>query len=291
MRKKEIPLLYGQRKDGHICHVDDVPNGKACGCVCPSCGEPLEAKQGTIKIHHFAHIGGSECAYVRQTNIHCMAEEILEESKTLVFPKSEEVCFKNQTALFFPFQQCHVDEVMLEKRVSDFIPDIIIKSRRMTILVEIFVTHPVDEPKKDKIRKSDADLAIEIDLSDLAYKDISKEDLKHFIEDSSRSHWLLNRIEDTAKTNYEHNRDIIPIHQGRVCCPQMGSKLSATNCDKCLYQIENHDDSVSCNFRLVQSLRNDIRYPRIRSTSDKVICDMRKYQCYLQINGKRSRRL
>ena len=38
-----------------IVHVDEVPNGIACGCVCPACKASLIARHGTRRMHHFAH--------------------------------------------------------------------------------------------------------------------------------------------------------------------------------------------------------------------------------------------
>ncbi len=63
---ESLPILYGRSTaTGELVHVDDAPNGKACGCVCPDpgCGQPLIARNnGKKKIHHFAHIGGT-CAW------------------------------------------------------------------------------------------------------------------------------------------------------------------------------------------------------------------------------------
>ena len=48
--------LYAIRvSDGEIIHINDVPNGKNCGCICSKCKEPLIAKNGgTNYIQHFA---------------------------------------------------------------------------------------------------------------------------------------------------------------------------------------------------------------------------------------------
>lgn len=60
---ESLPILYGRSTaTGELVHVDDAPNGKACGCVCPDpgCGQPLIARNnGKKRIHHFAHIGGT----------------------------------------------------------------------------------------------------------------------------------------------------------------------------------------------------------------------------------------
>lgn len=37
-------------------HIDDVPNGAKCNCICKSCNDELIARNGgKLKKHHFAH--------------------------------------------------------------------------------------------------------------------------------------------------------------------------------------------------------------------------------------------
>ncbi len=53
----ELRLPYALDAAGHVVHVDHVPRGKDCACSCPSCEQPVLARQGEIRQHHFAHIG------------------------------------------------------------------------------------------------------------------------------------------------------------------------------------------------------------------------------------------
>ena len=46
---------WAQDSTGKMVHIDSVARGKSCGCHCPHCKEPLVAKHGDIKAHHFAH--------------------------------------------------------------------------------------------------------------------------------------------------------------------------------------------------------------------------------------------
>ena len=46
---------WAQDASGRMVHVDSVPRGIQCGCICPYCKEPLVAKHGDIKEHHFVH--------------------------------------------------------------------------------------------------------------------------------------------------------------------------------------------------------------------------------------------
>lgn len=51
------PLIpFGvDRETGRILEVSDVPRGRKCGCICPSCGASLVANQGSQKQWYFSH--------------------------------------------------------------------------------------------------------------------------------------------------------------------------------------------------------------------------------------------
>ena len=56
---RDIRLPYALRED-RLVHVDSVPTGNRCGCVCPNCRERLIAKNaGKVRAHHFSHVGAS----------------------------------------------------------------------------------------------------------------------------------------------------------------------------------------------------------------------------------------
>lgn len=78
--KVNSKLTYALSAEGKLVHVDDVPNGKACGCFCPNCGEGLQAKQGTKRKHHFSHLSGTECEAAYESMLHLLAKEKVQES-------------------------------------------------------------------------------------------------------------------------------------------------------------------------------------------------------------------
>lgn len=43
-----------------LVDVHDVARGRGCNCICPSCGQGLQAKQGETLFWHFAHDHDSE---------------------------------------------------------------------------------------------------------------------------------------------------------------------------------------------------------------------------------------
>lgn len=168
-----IPVTFAMRGANPV-HISQVANGLACGCVCPGCGDHMVAKKGPIKIHHFAHDGGSDCARGLQTMLHLVAKEILSKERQMVLPELElliEVLdasgrSRKVKGKALAIQSVMFDEVTLEKRLGDIIPDVICKFGGRTLLVEVGVTHFIDKIKAEKIRAMNID-CIEIDLRPL----------------------------------------------------------------------------------------------------------------------------
>ena len=87
-------IPFGLRESDHqYVDVADVRNGKQCGCICPSCKTPLQAKQGAIKQWHFAHssrgtsrITQKECEYSFWVSVLSMAKEIIRIGGVLTVP-------------------------------------------------------------------------------------------------------------------------------------------------------------------------------------------------------------
>lgn len=224
-------LPYGL-KDGKLLHISEVPdneNGLACGCKCPSpyCNDNLIAKtKGKKRDLHFAHANEDDCKYGLETGLHIAAKEILAKEKKFFTPKVlkcffakdilDEQSFKEYehrgygTFDFLEIigeSKIKVDDVYLEKRVEGFIPDIIIVSGKKKLLVEIAVTHFVDNIKLEKIRKAGFPL-IEINLSHLK-NDFTTEILKSILIEGGSDYktWIhnskLEKLFDEAKLKIE----------------------------------------------------------------------------------------
>lgn len=76
MKKNDPQIPYALDREGHMAYVDDVPNGKNCRCICPSCRQPLEAcNGGTKRQHYFRHQSGIQCEHAYEGMLHKLAEE------------------------------------------------------------------------------------------------------------------------------------------------------------------------------------------------------------------------
>jgi len=95
-----IPFGYRKELDEYV-DVDEVENGLACNCICPSCEMRLEARHGDEREHHFKHHvkAKKECDFSYWVAIRSMAKQILEQSTYLnveIEPFFAKLPWKNQ---------------------------------------------------------------------------------------------------------------------------------------------------------------------------------------------------
>lgn len=193
-------------RDSKLIHISEIDNiterGKKCRCVCPNCGETLIAKKGPDKAHHFSH-DNLQCdpLKVYESALHIAAKEIIQEHKKIKVPDlylvhympyylqavfdghigASQALSKRNIIEVYEYDSKYQDDlivkaingqmvtlkdIQVEKKVSDFIPDIITETvEGVTLAIEIAVTHFIDEDKRHKIRNAGV-ATIEIDLSD-----------------------------------------------------------------------------------------------------------------------------
>lgn len=217
-----MELTYGIR-EGQLIHVSFVDRGAACGCTCPACGAALVAKKGTLRSHHFAHANGEECAFAAETALHLAAKEILERRKEIVLP-SVQVKFETykRPVTLATEARYVLDRVILECRIGSIVPDVIAFVRNRPLLIEIHVTHLVDDAKVKRIRGMEMS-AIEVDLSDIS-RACETAELESIVIDSvDRKSWLVNVFADRRRS------EIIASGQRKPII-QRGQAFHVNNC-------------------------------------------------------------
>lgn len=171
-KHQRILLSYALDKNSNLVHIDSVVNGKECECFCPSCKEPLIAKNGgKKKIHHFAHISGIDCVTAYETMLHLLAKEkirkaFLEKSEFIINFEYKSHCNKEKSCEYLiQYQECCSEErhkFNLKKyydcceqelpydnvkRRSDLKIFSSKQPKREPIYIEFCVTHPSDTEK------------------------------------------------------------------------------------------------------------------------------------------------
>ena len=157
-------------KEGLLYEPRQVSNGKACGCICPGCQHPLVAKQNA-QTPHFAHAPGEDCKNGLETVIHLAAKQLIAERMEVSIPAvalqiPRGYGERPSTENLYTSNLRTLSEVRIEPWLDGFRPDIVVveSHRQREMLIEIAVTHFVDDIKLEKI-KNRGIYAIEIDVS------------------------------------------------------------------------------------------------------------------------------
>jgi hypothetical protein len=163
-------------KDGILVHVDQVENGLLCACICPSCEKPLVAYNNpkNKKARHFQHKSKMACTNAYETALHYLAKQIILETKTLVVPDNlfnlSHLAQAYLANVSNPYDSSIIgnklifDKVEVEKSEGTFRPDVKCFIGERILLIEIAVTHFVDDVKKERVLQNKLPL-LEINLS------------------------------------------------------------------------------------------------------------------------------
>lgn len=188
---KNTITIARERKNGIAKHISEVANGLKCDCVCIGCSSKLvAANKGTKQIHHFRHHENSICNGNPETGLHLLAKQIIEESNYI------NLSWNNQ----FNYSECKS-----EKQLQNIIPDVqIINELGEMWLVEILVTHTVDEVKLEKIKRLNLN-CLEIDLSKVD-RFISKGELERIVIDEVNLKSILNQVNESEEIQSESTK-------------------------------------------------------------------------------------
>lgn len=167
MTLRELPhddhyIGYALNESGQLVHVDSVPRGRACGCHCVSCAEPLIAKQGDIRAHHLAHAQQNQRTGARSKRSCIGAKEIPSVFVPDYTWRGERSIGDHSVKLeqtIVAGGSARLSQVSIEPHCFDgIIPGVVFTTQARdgsarTVLLEVAVHHVVDSEKRNRIRK------------------------------------------------------------------------------------------------------------------------------------------
>lgn len=177
-----LVFSWAEDVNGKLVHVDNVPNGLECNCICPNCKEKLLARHGDIREHGFAHHSETRRANLEicyMVILYKLAEHLLQIKKRIRVPAYYGI-FKEKDIEF--------TNVMVDSRYEreDKQPDVVATTKDgEQYLVEFSFKHKVQHKKEIDYHNLSC---IEIDLSGQTL-----ESLNEFLFNSSDNRrWVNN---------------------------------------------------------------------------------------------------
>lgn len=172
---------------GELRHVHEGPTGRACNCVCPGCGSPLDAiNAGVIggkKVAHFRHITGG---IARQTCMDAARMFSFVESMRGTILKLPPEIDGGQGALFVASSETAAETPVVERvEARDFTSAVLTLSDGRELVVSVVSTFTVDQRTGE--RQHDLEVQLPEGWLDLS---VSRDDLrKRLTLDSSLWRW------------------------------------------------------------------------------------------------------
>ena len=213
--------------NGELVNVSNVENGLKCNCFCPTCETKLIAIKnisGNKKRPHFRHSRNSTCNFsnYKETVIHYLAKQIIQKKGQINLPitefklsekfinyfkydtiEEEEDELPNFLIKVEKFQLFKYQEIKIEKKKGEVIPDIQVIINGKNLNVEIAYTHKVGYRKNVYLNSMEED-TIEIDLSNLSAKS-TEEEIENILYGSNlKFKWIYN---NKLKNKFEEKKN------------------------------------------------------------------------------------
>jgi hypothetical protein len=208
--RRQHDLTYGLR-DGKLVSIKQLTRGLHPDVLCPACKQPLIAKKGSVKQHHFAHSGEKFCETAAETALHLLAKELVcEPGRILELPKYRIERIVNHQKFCESVAAAKGGRIRFEGGEQEvhfdgLIADAVIqpaghRDRPLKrLIVEISVTHPAGKAKVRQLRQIGLP-AIEIDLSDfLDSHEPTPDAVIAALSSVENIHWLYHPEEGEAR--------------------------------------------------------------------------------------------
>jgi len=185
-----MSMFVALDSNGQLINIKSALRGLACNCTCARCGEPVVARKGLIREHHFSHHSNKEsCVIQRESLLHLYAKQVIRDHLGLQLPPMPGAypASEDQTS-WWDFER--VDE---EVPQPGFQPDLVAHLRDGSqLFLEIAVTSFIGEEKLERIKTIGIN-TIEIDLSELLFskQPIPSEEVKtQILEQTHNKSWI-----------------------------------------------------------------------------------------------------
>lgn len=104
-------ITYAFNSEGSLVNIKDVYSGKKCNCFCTACKEPLMAKKGESRKHHFAHLSKTNCVHAFESMLHHLAKDKIQKAfnsnnEFWINYEEKKHCFKIKNCEYISKKEC-----------------------------------------------------------------------------------------------------------------------------------------------------------------------------------------
>ena len=172
-----------------VVSIDEVERGLVCRCRCVECNEPVVARKGQQRIHHFSHVSQKmPCEVMPESFLHRYAKQVVQESLGLQLPPQpgHHPDSEDQSSWW------DFESVEQEVWLGAFRPDLVAELPDGPVLIEFACTSFVDDEKQARIEQLGI-RTVEVDLSGMLVTPTVEgllELKRAILHDSTLKQWL-----------------------------------------------------------------------------------------------------
>lgn len=239
---------------GELRHISEVVSGKKCNCVCAACGQPMEARKGSERKHHFAHVSNYECMYASEVAIYKAFSQCIENAEKISLPPIY-LRFPSwsYSELLSDSKEIEVDEVTFDCQPLAYPPLLTVRTQSNIFRVILDFGHYYENDDLDVLasaaRKSNYAL-LKIDLPRVdGERNFSIPYLTEVVSKIPEAKWIYTRVEEQWQEKYYAVAEEPKSHGMGYLCPislkYYKGKFSARIVD-CIYCHFNIAEAPFC---------------------------------------------
>lgn len=244
-------IYYGIDKDtGETRHISEVLSGAKCNCKCAICGEPFEARKGTEREHHFAHVSNYKCMYAGEVAVYLGLANVLKETKKICIPAIT-IRFPTwgENEIIHASRYVSIEGVFYECQNLAYPPMLRISVGKNLLRIILDFDNYYEKSDKDELIAE----AEKEDYSVLMYKmpninkgDFSPKGLTELISSDKQAYWVFSKLKQQWKDNFYNISKTPKKYKGGYFCPISISGNNFAQYRDCIYCEYNLSQDSCC---------------------------------------------